>query len=55
MYIVQIELPEAEQIADALMSARFEVLVAYDEMDEAFKVKIDGGVWSPPIGVSKSL
>jgi hypothetical protein len=54
MYVVQIELSEAEEIADALKSARFEVLVAYDEMDEAFKVKIDGGTWSPPMGVSKS-
>lgn len=37
-------------VADAIADARFEVLVAIDEIDQSFKVKIDGGTWSPPLG-----
>ena len=54
MDIIQIELPDAEMLAEALTSARFEVLVAFDPIDAAFKFKIDGGTWSPPMGISKS-
>jgi hypothetical protein len=27
-----------------------EVRVSVDPTDQAFKVKIDGGIWSPPLG-----
>ena len=54
MQVVRLELPVAEEVAQALQEARFEVLVAYDEIDGAFKVKIDGGTWSPPMGQDMS-
>lgn len=50
MRVIRLELPVAEEVADALREARFEVLVAVDDLDGAFKIKIDGGTWSPPMG-----
>jgi hypothetical protein len=50
MYVIRLELADAQDIADAITSAKFEVLVSVDEIDAAFKVKIDGGSWSPPMG-----
>ncbi len=50
MRVIRLELPVAEEVADALREARFEVLVAVDDIDGAFKIKIDGGTWSPPMG-----
>ena len=50
MQVIRLELPVAEEVAQALQDARFEVLVAVDDIDGAFKIKIDGGTWSPPMG-----
>jgi len=54
MQIVRLELPVAEEVAQVMRDARFEVLVAIDDMDGSFKVKIDGGAWSPPMGQNMS-
>lgn len=51
MLIVSLSPDQAADVAKALEAARFEVLVAVDLIDRAFKVKIDGGTWSPPMGV----
>jgi hypothetical protein len=50
MYVVKLTNNEAQQIAEAMANASWEVLVAYDPIDDAFKVKIDGAIWSPPMG-----
>jgi hypothetical protein len=50
MMIVTLSPPEIEALAEALMAAEIEVLVAVDPDDRSFKVKIDGGIWSPPMG-----
>lgn len=49
--IVSLSLEQAAMVKEALEHARFEVLVGVDLLDRAFKLKIDGGVWSPPMGV----
>lgn len=41
---------EVDVITEELKDAKWEVLIAYDEIDGSFKFKIDGGVWSPPFG-----
>lgn len=48
MHIVDLSLDHAKMIVDALASARQQALIAYDPIDDAIKVKIDGGTWSPP-------
>ena len=50
MFVIKLTNNEAQEVAEALASASWEVLVAYDPIDKAFKVKIDGGIWSPPMG-----
>ena len=41
---------ERQNLADALNDARYEIIVATDDIDDAFKIKVDGGCWSPPMG-----
>lgn len=48
MFVVKLTPDQAKDIADALSRAHFEVLAAYDPIDDAVKFKIDGGTWSPP-------
>lgn len=50
MYVVKLTKEEAAMVAFALDHATYEVLVAYDPMDKAFKVKTDNRAWSPPLG-----
>lgn len=59
MQIVKLSQQEVANLAEDLAHAAStgaEVLVAVDglphEAAPAFKVKIDGGVWSPPMGKS---
>lgn len=50
MYVVKLDKPDAEAIAKALSLGTYEFLIAYDPIDEAVKVRIDGWTWSPPMG-----
>jgi hypothetical protein len=44
---------EVHYLIGALQNSKVEVLVGTDPIDDAFKFKIDGGIWSPPIGRGK--
>jgi hypothetical protein len=49
MNVVKVDInAEVPMIIDALKSALYEVLIAYDPIDEAIKFKIDNGSWTPP-------
>lgn len=50
MMVIELNVEDRAQVAMALARAKYEVLVAVDTIDEAFKIKIDGGIWSPPLG-----
>lgn len=50
MHPIRLTKQEIADVIDALTRAKFDVLVAVDPIDQAFKVKIDGGTWSPPLG-----
>jgi hypothetical protein len=48
--VISLSLEETRALIEDLQAAGHEVLVATDPIDRAFKVKIDGGAWSPPMG-----
>jgi hypothetical protein len=50
MMVIKLSPADAEQVAGFIGHAKTEILVAVDTIDEAFKIKIDGGIWSPPLG-----
>jgi chaperone required for assembly of F1-ATPase len=50
MKVIKLTEEEADGIALHLTEGAFEWLVAFDEIDGAFKIKIDGRTWSPPLG-----
>jgi hypothetical protein len=50
MTIYKLSLFERDQLMVALENAKAEILVGSDPIDRAFKVKIDGGLWTPPMG-----
>jgi hypothetical protein len=50
MMVIKLTPAECYQVTEAIRRADYEVLVAVDTIDEAFKVKVDGGTWSPPLG-----
>jgi hypothetical protein len=50
MIVIRLSPAEIEAIAEALQAAEIEVLVAIDPGDWSFKMKVNGGVWSPPMG-----
>ena len=50
MNIISLSREETETLIEDLQAANHEVLVATDPIDQAFKIKIDGGTWSPPMG-----
>lgn len=41
-------LDAARRIADGACTS---LLIAVDDIDKAVKLKVDGGTWSPPMGV----
>ena len=45
---------ERDWIVEALQSAKYEALIATDPIDDAVKIKIDGGCWSPPMGKART-
>lgn len=51
MLIIKLDETQAIVIGMALQEAHYEALVAFDPIDNAFKVKIDNGRWSPPMGI----
>jgi len=50
MEIKSLNRDEVNQLIHALQASTHEVLVGFDPIDDAFKWKIDGGLWSPPMG-----
>lgn len=50
MEIKSLNRDEVNQLIHALQVSTHEVLVGFDPIDDAFKWKIDGGLWSPPMG-----
>lgn len=48
MFVVKLTPDQAEFIAEALAEVKYELLAAYDPIDQSIKFKIDGGTWSPP-------
>lgn len=51
MLIVKLTRAEAAMVAAEISrSDVYTVRVAFDLTDKAFKVKVNEGVWSPPIG-----
>lgn len=50
MMVIKLSPSDALQVTEAMRRADYEILVAVDTIDEAFKVKVDGGTWSPPLG-----
>ncbi len=50
MTIYKLNPEEVRDLIRTLETSQYEVLVASDPIDSAFKIKIDGGRWSPPMG-----
>jgi hypothetical protein len=50
MMVIRLSDMERKQVIAALERATCDCLVAVDTIDEAFKVKVDHGTWSPPLG-----
>ena len=54
MRIISLSPAEITKLIDALQASKSSVLVAIDgppqELAPVFKIKIDGGIWSPPMG-----
>ncbi len=53
MMVIQLNELEREEVKRAVGNAKYEILVAVDPIDQAFKVKVDGGIWSRPMGKVK--
>lgn len=51
MIIAKLTHDEKDEIIGYLTGQHYEMLIAYDPVDEAFKVKVDGHSWSRPLGV----
>lgn len=51
MIIATLNEQERALLIMALQETKYECLIAFDPTDEAFKVKIDNGIWSPPLGI----
>ncbi len=50
MQPIRLSPDEVAYIIAKMRAALYEVLVAVDPADQSFKIKIDGGTWSPPAG-----
>jgi hypothetical protein len=48
--IVALDANERAELIEDLQSASIEFLIAYDEIDEAIKWKVNGGIWVRPMG-----
>lgn len=50
-FVVEISTEDADLIAQELANERgYQFYIAYDSQDDAIKVKINNGTWSPPFG-----
>jgi hypothetical protein len=49
MRIARLSAFTAHGVARVLANATYEALIAYDPIDDAIKIKVDGGTWSPPL------
>jgi hypothetical protein len=52
MLVITLSQADARNMAYVLNLTAYEAVVGYDPIDDAVKVKIDGGPWSPPFGSS---
>jgi hypothetical protein len=50
MPIYSLSREEVRRLIEILTNSTTEVLVGTDPIDDAFKIKVDGGIWSPPMG-----
>lgn len=51
MNVIRLTPEEVAEVIAQLQGFSYEVLVATDPVGKSFKIKIDGGIWSPPMGV----
>jgi len=51
MRVIKLSATESDYLRELLENAGTrEIRVAVDEMDDAFKIKVGGGIWSRPLG-----
>jgi hypothetical protein len=50
MIMATLSAAEREEIAEMFKHPAWEVIIAFDPIDQAFKFKVDQGIWSPPFG-----
>lgn len=50
MIVAKLSNHEAQMIAEEIRHDAWEILIAFDPVDKAFKFKVNNGVWSPPFG-----